>query len=169
MGAEAFVPQKLKDFPSWPFYKLGLKIQEVHGRLKQRPIDLGQGKPHFDTPQHIKDAMVEALKQGFTGYSMNLGIPELREAIVEKLERDNGIDVKPTQVIVTFGASEAILLTILGLLDHGYEVVITDPSYVSFGPAGEGHIRVSYAASMENIVEGMNRIEVVLEGLLSKT
>ncbi|MFQ6075470.1 MAG: pyridoxal phosphate-dependent aminotransferase [Candidatus Bathyarchaeia archaeon] len=134
MDVEAFMPQKLRDFPVWPFYNLGLKIREVRGKLKQPPIDLGQGEPDFDTPQHIKDAMIEALRQGYTGYSMNPGIAELREAIAEKLERDNGIDVKPSQVIVTFGASEAILLTMLGLLDPGDEVVITDPSYVSFGP-----------------------------------
>src|SRR5512137_1678529 len=73
-------------------------------------INFGLGQPDFDTPQHIKDAAIRAIREGKTGYTVNAGIPELRTAICEKLSRENALPYRPEQVIVTAGASEAIHL-----------------------------------------------------------
>src|SRR5947209_18635587 len=64
-------------------------------------VGFGAGEPDCDTPQHIKDAAAKALAAGFTKYTPSSGIPELREAIVEKFKRDNGLTYKPSQIIVS--------------------------------------------------------------------
>lgn len=96
-------------------------------------IHLEIGRPDFDTPQHIKEAAKQALDEGYVHYTSNYGLPELREAIAEKLHRENGIQVDPaTEVIVTVGANEAILLAMLALLDQGDEVLIPDPIWLHY-------------------------------------
>ena len=77
-------------------------------------INLGLGQPDFDTPQHIKDAAIEAINIGLTGYTMNLGFPELRGALCTKFESENHFTVKQDEVIVTSGASEALHLALSG-------------------------------------------------------
>jgi len=120
--------------PIWPFQRLADEIAAV----KTKPLDLGQGEPDFDTPQHIKDALIKAVQQGYTHYTYNPGQPDLREAIAEKFRKDNGFEVDPRGgILVTFGASEAILLCAMGLLDPGDEVIIPDPGYVAFAPVIE--------------------------------
>ncbi len=95
-------------------------------------INLGLGQPDFDTPEHIKKAAVDAINQGFTGYTGNLGIPELREALCRKFERENHFTVKPDEIIVTSGASEALHLALQSLVDNGDEVLMPDPGFVSY-------------------------------------
>jgi aspartate aminotransferase len=95
-------------------------------------INFGLGQPDFDTPQHIKDAAVKAIKEGKTGYTVNAGIPELRAAICEKLRRENALAYQPGQVIVTAGASEAIHLVCQSLLNPGDRVLVPDPGFVSY-------------------------------------
>jgi aminotransferase len=96
-------------------------------------IHLEIGRPDFDTPQHIKEAAKQALDEGYVHYTSNYGVLELREAIAEKLHRENGIQVDPaTEVIVTVGANEAILLAMLALLDPGDEVLIPDPIWLHY-------------------------------------
>ncbi len=95
-------------------------------------INLGLGQPDFDTPEHIKKAAVDAINKGFTGYTANLGIPELREAICRKFTRDNHFNVKPEEVIVTSGASEALHLALQALIDERDEVLIPDPGFLSY-------------------------------------
>jgi aspartate aminotransferase len=95
-------------------------------------INLGLGQPDFDTPGHIKKAAVDAINQGFTGYTANLGIPELREALCGKFERENHFTVKPDEIIVTSGASEALHLALQSLVDNGDEVLLPDPGFVSY-------------------------------------
>jgi aminotransferase len=93
-------------------------------------VHLEQGEPDFATPKHIVDAGVEAAVKGFTHYTEIDGMLELREAIVEKLEKDNGVDVDPrTEVTVTSGSQEAMLITALGFLNRGDEALILDPYY----------------------------------------
>jgi len=70
-------------------------------------IGFGAGEPDFDTPQHIKDAAVKALAEGFTKYTPSAGTLELRQAIAEKLQRENGLEYKPTQIIVSCGAKHS--------------------------------------------------------------
>ncbi|AIF69639.1 aminotransferase [Palaeococcus pacificus DY20341] len=99
-------------------------------------ISLGIGEPDFDTPKHIKEYAKEALDKGLTHYGPNAGILELREAIAEKFKRDNGIDVDPkTQVMVTVGANQALLMGFATFLKDGDEVLIPSPMFVSYAPA----------------------------------
>ncbi len=60
-------------------------------------INLGLGQPDFDTPKHIKDAAIRAINEGFTGYTVNMGIPELREALSKKFKTENGVDYSPAR------------------------------------------------------------------------
>ncbi|MDD5473619.1 MAG: pyridoxal phosphate-dependent aminotransferase [Candidatus Methanoperedens sp.] len=95
-------------------------------------INLGLGQPDFDTPEHIKRAAIDAINKGFTGYTANLGIPELREALCRKFETENQFTVKSDEVIVTSGASEALHLALQALVDTGDDVLIPDPGFVSY-------------------------------------
>jgi aminotransferase len=93
-------------------------------------IHLEQGEPDFPTPDHILEAAVEAIRKGFTHYTETDGTLELRQAIAEKLERENGIDADPqTEVTVTSGSQEAMLIAALGFLNAGDEALILDPYY----------------------------------------
>jgi aspartate aminotransferase len=95
-------------------------------------INLGLGQPDFDTPQHIKDAAIRAIREGKTGYTVNAGIPELRAAICEKLRRENALTCDPGQVIVTAGASEALHIAVQALTNPGDRVLVPDPGFVSY-------------------------------------
>jgi len=97
-------------------------------------VNLSIGQPDFDTPGHIKEAAIRAIERGMTGYTPNLGIPELRAAICEKLGRENGLICSPDQVMVTSGASEALFLAIAAVTSPGDEVLIPDPGFVSYRP-----------------------------------
>lgn len=96
-------------------------------------IRLEQGEPDFDTPLRIKNAAIKAIKLGLIKYSPIAGLPELREAIAQKLSRENGIHVNPeSEVIVTSGSTEAMFTSILTVVNPGDEVLIPDPGYVSY-------------------------------------
>jgi aspartate aminotransferase len=97
-------------------------------------IAFGAGEPDFDTPRHIKDALVEALEDGFIYYTPAAGIPELREAISKKLKRDNGIDYSADETIVTPGAKQAIYEAVQAVTNPGDEILIPDPWWVSYVP-----------------------------------
>jgi len=93
-------------------------------------VHLEQGEPDFTTPKHILEAAVEATKKGFTHYTEIDGTLELRQAIAEKLEKDNGISADPqTDVTVTSGSQEVMLIAALGFLNSGDEALILDPYY----------------------------------------
>jgi aspartate aminotransferase len=97
-----------------------------------KAINLGLGQPDFDTPEHIKKAAIDAINEGFTSYTSNLGIPELREALCRKFKRENNFTVEPDEVIVTSGASEALHLALQALVEKKDEVLIPDPGFVSY-------------------------------------
>jgi len=98
----------------------------------QDVIGFGAGEPDFDTPEHIKAAAMGSLDAGFTKYTPSSGIPELRSAISEKLKADNGLDYKPSQIIVTCGAKHACFNAMLATLDPGDEVIIPAPYWLSY-------------------------------------
>jgi len=99
----------------------------------QDAVSFALGEPDFDTPDHIKDAAYKALKEGFTKYTSNWGIPELRNAIAKKLKTENSLSVDPkTEVFVTAGAQEALYLIFQAFINPGEEVIITDPCYHSY-------------------------------------
>jgi len=96
-------------------------------------ISLGAGEPDFDTPAHIKEAAWQSLQRGETKYAKPAsGTMELKQAIVEKFQRDNGLSYEPAQVLVSVGAKEAIGLAFACLLDPGDEVVLPVPYWVSY-------------------------------------
>jgi aminotransferase len=96
-------------------------------------IHLEQGEPDFITPKHIMDAAFEAARKGFTHYTEIDGTPELRQAIAEKAEKDNGLDADPrTEVTVTSGSQEAMMISAFGFLNPGDEALILDPYYPAY-------------------------------------
>lgn len=97
-------------------------------------ISLSVGEPDFDTPEEVKDAAIEALKEGKTGYTSTPGIYPLRKAISDKFERDNNIDADEEEIIVTPGGKFSIYLICQSILDEGKKVGIFDPSWVSYLP-----------------------------------
>src|SRR4051812_38072562 len=98
----------------------------------QDVVGFGAGEPDFDTPQHIKDAAAKALAAGFTKYTPSSGIPELRQAIVDKFKRDNGLTYKPSQVIVSNGGKHSCYNVILATCEEGDEVIIPSPYWLSY-------------------------------------
>jgi len=95
-------------------------------------ISLSVGQPDFDTPQHIKDAAIDALRAGHTGYTPVPGLPELREAICTKFRRDNGLDFQVNNIVVSNGAKQSLYNLCLALLDPGDEVILPAPYWVSY-------------------------------------
>ncbi|HRN84701.1 MAG TPA: aminotransferase class I/II-fold pyridoxal phosphate-dependent enzyme, partial [Hyphomicrobium sp.] len=95
-------------------------------------ISLSAGEPDFDTPENIKLAAIQALKDGKTKYTDVDGIPELKAAIVAKFKRDNGLDYKPSQVTVGTGGKQVLYNALLATLNPGDEVVIPAPCWVSY-------------------------------------
>ena len=114
--------------------KRAKRVQGSLGKQTSVPIEglinLGSGTPDFMPPQHVMNAMQVALTAGKIQYTSWMGIPELREAIAEKLQTENGITVDPnTEIIVTSGAQEALMVTLMALLDEGDNVLTPSPHY----------------------------------------
>jgi len=95
-------------------------------------IGLGAGEPDFDTPQHIKDAATDAIKNGFTKYTAVDGTPALKNAIIKKFKNDNNLDYQANQVLVSCGGKQSFFNLSLALLNPGDEVVIPAPYWVSY-------------------------------------
>ncbi len=95
-------------------------------------ISLSIGEPDFDTPEHIKEAAKRALDDGYTKYTPVPGLPELRQAIVEKFQRDNGLHFDISQIVVSNGAKQSIANLVLALIDEGDEVILFTPYWVSY-------------------------------------
>ena len=95
-------------------------------------INLGIGEPDFDVPQNIKDTMKKSIDDNETHYTPNKGYIELREEIVKKFKNDNGIKTNPDNIIVTAGASEALYMCAQAFVDPGDEVILPDPSFLSY-------------------------------------
>jgi aspartate aminotransferase len=94
--------------------------------------DFGAGEPHFATPRHIKDAAIEAIEKNFTRYTNVAGIPEVRRAIVDRHACDFGSDYTPEECVFTTGGKLALFNVIQVLVDHGDEVILPVPYWVSF-------------------------------------
>ena len=97
-------------------------------------IDMGVGEPDFDTPKHIVEAGCNSIRMGETHYAPTTGIPELRQAIADKLRGDNSLNVTAEDVIVTPGAKMAVFAAMQALLQEGDECVLMGPSWVSYEP-----------------------------------
>ncbi len=95
-------------------------------------ISLAAGEPDFDTPDNIKLAAIEAIKNGATKYTMVSGTPELRKAVCEKFKRENGLDYKIDEIIVSAGGKQVIYNLFMATIDEGDEVIIPAPYWVSY-------------------------------------
>jgi aspartate aminotransferase len=114
---------------------LTLAIDSKAKALRAEGVDVysfGAGEPDFDTPEHIKAAAIEALNAGFTKYTPSSGMPELRAAISEKFKRDNGLDYKPSDIIVSNGAKQSCFNAIMAVCCEGDEVIIPAPYWLSY-------------------------------------
>ena len=114
---------------------LTLAIDSKAKAMRAEGIDVcgfGAGEPDFDTPEHIKEAAIKALQEGFTKYTPSAGLPELRTAISEKYAKDNNLDYKPNQVIVSNGAKQSCYNAILACCEPGDEVIIPAPYWLSY-------------------------------------
>jgi aspartate aminotransferase len=114
---------------------LTLAIDSKAKQMKADGLDVvgfGAGEPDFDTPQHIKDAAVKALNDGFTKYTPASGIPELRQAIADKFKRENGLSYKPSQIIVSCGGKHSCYNVIIATCEENDEVIIPSPYWLSY-------------------------------------
>lgn len=95
-------------------------------------IGLGAGEPDFDTPDHIKQAAIKAIQDGFTKYTDVGGTPQLKQAIIAKFARENGLCYTPTQILVSVGGKQSFFNLVQALLNPGDEVIIPAPYWVSY-------------------------------------
>jgi aspartate aminotransferase len=112
-----------------------LAVSSKAKAMKAQGIDVvsfGAGEPDFDTPEHIKQAAIQAINDGFTKYTPASGIDELKEAVCEKFERDNGLTFDKSQVVISCGGKHAFYNLAQVLLDPGEEAVIPAPYWVSY-------------------------------------
>ena len=97
-------------------------------------VGFGAGEPDFDTPEHIKKAAVKALEEGFTKYTAADGIDELKDAVLRKFKRDNGLDYDRSQILISCGGKHCLYNLAQVLFDTGDEVIIPSPYWVSYPP-----------------------------------
>ncbi len=112
-----------------------LAVAEKASQLKAQGLDiigLGTGEPDFDTPEHIKQAAITAIDNGFTKYTAVDGIPDLKHAICEKFKRENQLDYEPKQILVSVGGKQSCYNLCMALLNDGDEVIIPAPYWVSY-------------------------------------
>ncbi len=112
-----------------------LKMAKLGRELRARGvdvIDLSLGEPDFDTPEHIKEAAIRAIRDNWSHYTPVAGLPDLREAICGKFKRDNGLEFKPENIVVSTGAKQSLANLILSLVDEGDEVIIPTPYWVTY-------------------------------------
>jgi len=95
-------------------------------------VSLGFGEPDFDTPEHIREAAIAAIREGKTRYTQVDGTPELKQAVIEKFRRDNELNFEPRQVLVSNGAKQSLFNLLVALLNHGDEVIVPAPYWVSY-------------------------------------
>jgi aspartate aminotransferase/aspartate/glutamate/aspartate-prephenate aminotransferase len=116
-----------------PSATLAMSARAEQMRRKGHPVvALSAGEPDFDTPEPIAQAGIEAIEEGFTNYTENSGMIELREAICRKLDRDNDLDYEPDQILCSNGAKQSLALALHALCDEGDEVLIPAPHWVSY-------------------------------------
>ena len=109
------------------------KFFDIVSEMKDA-ISLGVGEPDFETPWHIREEGIYSLEKGKTVYTSNAGLMELKEEVCKYLQRRCHVSYEPSDVLVTIGGSEAIDVALRAMLDAGDEVLVPQPSYVSYVP-----------------------------------
>lgn len=132
-----------------------LKMAKLGRELRAKGfdvIDLSLGEPDFDTPEHIKEAAKKAIDDNYSHYTPVAGYPDLREAVCFKLKRDNGLEYKAENIIVSTGAKQSLANVVLATVSKGDEVVIPTPYWVTYSEIvklGEGVVKL-VTTSVEN-------------------
>ena len=127
-----------------------IAISTLARELKEQGKDVlsfSAGEPDFDTPRRIKEAAIEAIEAGFTRYTAVAGIPELLDAICQKLERDNGLSYRREMILTSNGAKQSLFNLTQALIDEGDEVIIPAPYWVTYPE------QVKYASGVPVIIE----------------
>ena len=112
-----------------------LKMAKLGRELRARGadvIDLSLGEPDFDTPDHIKESAIQAIRDNYSHYTPVAGYPDLREAVCHKLKRDNDLNYLPENIVVSTGAKQSLANIALALVDEGDEVIIPAPFWVTY-------------------------------------
>lgn len=128
---EIQLSKRVQSIKPSPTLAVTARAQELKAQGKDI-IGLGAGEPDFDTPEHIKQAAIAAIQQGFTKYTAVDGTPGLKKAIIGKFARDNGLDYNPKQILVSCGGKQSFYNLAQALLDAGDEVIIPAPYWVSY-------------------------------------
>jgi len=122
------ISDKVKNIPPSGIRKFFDMILSMEG-----VISLGVGEPDFITPWHIRDIVIYSLEQGYTSYTSNAGLMELREGIAEQLLKEYGLKYSPqNEILITVGVSEGLDLALRAIINPGDEVIIPEPCYVSY-------------------------------------
>ena len=95
-------------------------------------VTFGAGEPDFNTPEHIRQAGIDAINNGQTRYTPAAGTPALRQAVCDKLKKDNGLDYEPAQIVISNGAKQSLMNTFMAILNEGDEVIIPAPFWLSY-------------------------------------
>ena len=129
------IPMAARGMAELPFTGIR-KVFEKAAHLEKKGrkvIHFEIGRPDFDTPEHIKAAAVAALAEGIVHYTLNMGVPALREALAESLQQYKGIHYDPErEIMATAGGQEAMFLSLLAFLNPGDEVLVPNPGYSQF-------------------------------------
>ncbi len=125
------ISRRLKDVKESPTLAITARAKAMK-REGQDVVSFGAGEPDFDTPVHIKSVAIKAIEDGFTKYTPSSGIPELKKAVCEKFQRDNGLIYEPSQIVVSCGAKHSLYNIFQVICDEGDEVIIPSPYWVSY-------------------------------------
>ncbi len=131
MSWEAPLAERVRNLKPSPTLAVDAKAKA----LKAQGVDivnLSAGEPDFDTPDHIKDAAIQAIRDGFTKYTAVAGIPELKDAIARKMQRDYGLQYSSDEIIASTGGKQVLYNIMQAILDPGDEVIIPVPYWVSY-------------------------------------
>jgi len=123
--------QRVQKIKASPTLVVTARAAELQAQGKDI-ISLGAGEPDFDTPRFIKDAAIAAINGGFTKYTPVGGTPELKQAVIDKFTRENGLDYIPQQILVSVGAKQSFYNLVQALINPGDEVIIPAPYWVSY-------------------------------------
>lgn len=131
VATQSILSERVKSLAESETLKMARMARELRAQGYD-VISLSLGEPDFDTPDFIKTAAYEALKEGYTKYTPVAGLAELTKAVSEKFKRDNGLDYKPDQIVVSNGAKQTVYNICQALLNPGDEAVVLSPYWVSY-------------------------------------
>ncbi|MBJ6133752.1 pyridoxal phosphate-dependent aminotransferase [Ochrobactrum sp. Q0168] len=131
MNMIAFESRRAATIKSSPSMAVSMAAKAMRAR-GENVLDLSLGEPDFDTPQHIVEAAIGAMRSGVTRYTAPDGLPELRQAIVDKFKRENGLDYALDEISIGNGAKQILFNAFLGTLEPGDEVIVPAPYWVSY-------------------------------------